>query len=165
MSKLCRTCGIEKPRGDFHVRQASVDGLAAKCRDCQKEYDRARSHLPHRLALRKTPMDSVFYCIVPDNHPAKADRMMAEYNRNPKRWQLRVGEWKSKNPKKRLAQGAVGNAIRDGKMTKDVLCQFCGTYGPLHGHHRDYDKPIDVQWLCVPCHKQWHVTNGPGLNG
>ena len=86
----------------------------------------------------------------------------ARGNRQPPEYQA---QYRTANPQKYTAVTAVGNTIRDGKMTKDVLCQFCGTYGPLHGHHRNYDKPLDVQWLCVPCHKQWHVTNGPGLNG
>ena len=74
-------------------------------------------------------------------------------------------EWEANFPNKRKAITAVGNAVRDGKLDKPVLCQYCGTYGKLHGHHCDYSKPLDVQWLCVPCHKQWHITNGEGLNG
>jgi ribosomal protein S27AE len=34
-------------------------------------------------------------------------------------------------------------------------CVRCGATKSL-AHHEDYDKPLDVMWLCQPCHKQRH---------
>jgi ribosomal protein S27AE len=36
-----------------------------------------------------------------------------------------------------------------------VPCIRCGNEKSL-AHHEDYDKPLDVMWLCQPCHKQRH---------
>ena len=26
----------------------------------------------------------------------------------------------------------------------------------IQGHHFDYDKPLEVTWVCFECHKQIH---------
>ena len=28
----------------------------------------------------------------------------------------------------------------------------------LHGHHEDYSQPLEVVWLCAPCHGLRHRT-------
>ena len=40
--KYCGKCKLTKEKTDFGKRKASADGLAAMCKLCQKEYDRAR---------------------------------------------------------------------------------------------------------------------------
>jgi ribosomal protein S27AE len=34
-------------------------------------------------------------------------------------------------------------------------CIRCGEAKSV-AHHEDYDKPLEVMWLCQPCHKQRH---------
>lgn len=38
-------------------------------------------------------------------------------------------------------------------------CQMCGN---LNGekHHPDYSKPLDIIWLCHPCHIKLHIKEG-----
>ena len=71
--------------------------------------------------------------------------------------------YRESNPKKYVAQSAVGNALRDGILVKQP-CEVCGSL-TVHGHHPDYDKPLNVMWLCPEHHKDWHRENGEGLNG
>jgi ribosomal protein S27AE len=52
---------------------------------------------------------------------------------------------------------ATRKAIKDGKLTKPLLCGECGTSGKIHAHHDDYTKPLEVRWLCKKCHDAAHV--------
>ena len=37
-------------------------------------------------------------------------------------------------------------------------CEGCGAK-KVHAHHPDYDKPVDVKWLCASCHHQEHAMH------
>lgn len=54
---------------------------------------------------------------------------------------------------KRAARGALKEAIRKGQLTRPTECSRCGITDPkINGHHHDYTKPLDVEWLCYRCH-------------
>ena len=38
---------------------------------------------------------------------------------------------------------------------KAIPCQICGD-PEVEMHHHDYDKPLDVIWLCRSCHLEYH---------
>ena len=58
------------------------------------------------------------------------------------------------NPEKRKAHKAVEYAIATGALTKSP-CERCGSENS-HAHHEDYNKPLDVMWLCPTDHKKRH---------
>jgi hypothetical protein len=62
--------------------------------------------------------------------------------------------WRERNPEKVKAHWTVSNAIRYGKLKRQP-CQECGN-PKSHAHHHDYNKPLDVIWLCHPCHWKMH---------
>lgn len=139
--KTCFKCGHPKPLSDFYKHPKMADGRLNKCKECNK-LD-VRENRAARLEQYRTYDRS------------RGNRQSAEYQRNHK----------IAYPKKAKARNSVGNAVRDGKLFKPDACEECGNVGRMHGHHDDYDLPLDVRWLCAACHKAWHVTNGPGLNG
>lgn len=57
------------------------------------------------------------------------------------------------------AVAAVGRAIKSGILQRPTECSRCGSQVPLHAHHDDYNKPLDVRWLCFKCHYAWHREN------
>lgn len=51
------------------------------------------------------------------------------------------------NPDKHRARTAAF-ALR-----RPPACQSCAAIGPVEAHHTDYSRPLDVEWLCRPCHR------------
>lgn len=63
-----------------------------------------------------------------------------------------------RDPKKKSAQEAFHTALRNGTVQRPQRCQDCGKLElRLHGHHADYDKPLQVEWLCSRCHGRRHA--------
>jgi len=67
-----------------------------------------------------------------------------------------ITKWKKANPHKSAVHTFVLWAVRVGVMKKSDSCQNCGSKGKIQGHHSDYDKPMEVQWLCSICHGEKH---------
>jgi len=72
-------------------------------------------------------------------------------------------EYREKSPNKYRAHNLVNNSIRDGKLHHEP-CEVCGALEPVHAHHDDYAKPLNVRWLCAIHHQQWHAEHGEALN-
>lgn len=148
--RQCRTCGESKPLMDFYSQ--TNGNLQRDCKECWKayvkanrlaradqyrEYDRGRASLPHRVEAREAY--------------AQTDGGRANGNRAKRAYLER-------NPAKRAAHIAAGNAIRDGKLIRHP-CEVCGA--KAQAHHDDYSKPLDVRWLCSTHHAEWHKHNTP----
>lgn len=63
--------------------------------------------------------------------------------------------------------GMTEKAILRGKL-EPKPCEKCGFDGEfkdgrnaIQAHHDDYNKPLDVRWLCQKCHHEWHKNNQP----
>lgn len=53
----------------------------------------------------------------------------------------------------------VAEALKSGKLIRQP-CEICGD-SPAQAHHDDYNKPLEVRWLCRKCHTEWHMNNSP----
>lgn len=60
---------------------------------------------------------------------------------------------------KHLARQALNNAIKRGELARPLTCQACGGAKP-EAHHADYGKPLQVEWLCLVCHRRRHPISG-----
>lgn len=139
--KFCNTCETEKEEGNFHKRKVSIDGLAARCKTCQKVYDKARANDPHRVEAR---------LIYAQTEEGKINGSKAK------------AAYIQRNPNKRKAHNIVSNAIRSGKLFKEP-CEICRKE-PVHAHHDDYAKPLNIRWLCTFHHSEWHKEHGEAAN-
>lgn len=145
MTILCGKYLQEKPFGAFYSSNRS------RCKDCVKvavsanrqanlekirAYDRLRGSMPHRVAARAAYAETDAYAA---SH-AKAS-----------------AKWIGHHPGRKKAQTAVGNAVRDGRLLPWPACALPDCNDKPHGHHPDYDRPLDVVWLCPLHHKQAHA--------
>ena len=154
--KLCNSCNETKSVELFGKRTASIDGLSAKCKACQKEYDKKRANNQDRVEARR------LY--------AKTTKGIEAGNRARKKYvesnKPKIAEthrnYVKLNPKKRSAHKVVEGMVRRGELSISP-CEDCGSL-TVHAHHDDYEKPSVVRWLCSKHHKKWHSENGEGLN-
>lgn len=59
------------------------------------------------------------------------------------------------------ARRKLNNAVAVGDLVRPVECQRCGVMptptadgrAAIQGHHHDYSKPLDVEWICAKCHR------------
>lgn len=155
--KHCRTCNTEKKKSDFGSRKASIDGLSPKCKQCMSVYDKERVNDPKRVLARAEYAKT-------DGGIAAQARSREKYVRNNKSKITDSNRrYVAANPKKRAAHKAVEKQVRL-KLMFILPCETCGSIN-VSAHHDDYDKPLDVRWLCSKHHREWHKENGAGLNG
>jgi hypothetical protein len=64
------------------------------------------------------------------------------------------------------SQNILEQAIIKGIVQPLTHCENCGATGTMkdgrrkiQAHHCDYNKPLDVTWLCQECHHEWHKHN------
>jgi hypothetical protein len=60
-----------------------------------------------------------------------------------------------KTSKEVRARSKAYYAIRAGDLIPQP-CEVCGATKHIHAHHDDYDKPLEVRWLCSPHHHEAH---------
>jgi len=65
----------------------------------------------------------------------------------------------ARNKIKEQAYKIYNSAIRSGELKRGV-CDVCGTSDNIHGHHPNYNKPLDVIWLCAKHHRELHKRIG-----
>jgi hypothetical protein len=81
---------------------------------------------------------------------------MAELKRE---YRERTPDADARYPEKIRARNRLNLAIRRGRLVKPRECGSCEQVVAsrcLHGHHPDYSKPLEVEWLCAACHSELH---------
>lgn len=136
--KKCFKCGADKALHDFYKHEKMADGHLGKCKECTKKD--VRNHRRENESVRQYDRERGIM-------PHRRERMAAITRR-----------WRKENPEGYKAHTMVGNAVRDGKLSKKP-CEVCGS-SVVHAHHDDYTKPLDVRWLCALHHSRFHASQG-----
>ena len=165
--KTCVRGGIERDITEYHRDKSKPDGLHTYCKPCRKvlSAEHRKANRPRLLAQEKAYRDT---------HKEQAKATQREWRKkNRKKWGEYSKAWFHRNPEysqqqnKRLrkerpdkyaAYNAVAIAKRSGALVKPDACPKCGASDRrIEAHHSDYNKPLDIEWLCSGCHRQAHM--------
>lgn len=56
-----------------------------------------------------------------------------------------------------VAHAAVSGALLAGVIVRASICERCQKEAHTVGHHENYARPLEIVWLCRPCHSARHV--------
>lgn len=145
--KKCNKCNEIREGCEYQKDSSKADGLRTICKICCKEYEATKRNSTN--SRKKENIDN-YQKRYRDNNKEAIAESQRRYLKNPK------------NRKKHNAHWMVFKAKESGKLSSEP-CEICGSERSV-AHHDDYDKPLNVRWLCQSHHKQWHAVNGEGKN-
>ncbi|KKN59803.1 hypothetical protein LCGC14_0538010 [marine sediment metagenome] len=140
--RVCAKCGIYKEENKYW----KVNGkLRSSCIPCAKKVNKD-SFINCKECNKKVNKKSTShkYC---DNCIKKRDL------KSNHRW-LNVHR-KDKDYKFKMASRL--KAQRKIRIPEEQLCQKCNKEKAIERHHDDYNKPLEVQFLCKGCHDEVHT--------
>ena len=130
--KWCPKCKTNKDWSEFSRSKSTKEGLQGWCKECHKKESHdwylanSKLAIEHSAKWRK-------------DNPERAAKSNARHSR----------KYRIRYPEKAKARAAVRKALADGRLTKEPC--HCGETN-VQGHHKDYSKPLDVEWLCSKHH-------------
>lgn len=133
--KTCFKCNEYKHLSEFYRHPQMPDGFLNKCKECAKKDVHAN---------RLKNIDKI----------REYDRKRAKNPERAKRAAEISKRWMKADKRRSKCHNAVTRAVRNGILIPENCCR-CGSE-KSYAHHESYDRPLDVQWYCQPCHKQRH---------
>lgn len=144
--KKCAKCKKEKELDFFKNRSDKKHLKKSYCVDCEKEIGRSRNkYQRNKYAENNSYREKLL---------ARNKKRAKE---NPEAVKKEVKRHQEKHRDKYLARQWLRRAVNRGKIVKPKNCQRCNLEKDrIEGHHDDYSKRLEVEWLCVDCHKLEH---------
>jgi hypothetical protein len=191
LTKRCTKCGETKPVDAFGLSHGQPRRY---CHDCERDIARRRriehpgaaaaarrrwcERYPERAAAadaksRAKHRERIFErqrawrAENRDKVTASGQRYYLEHREQALQ---KARRWNARNPERaalsKAATDKVRTAIQRGILARPSACEECGISGKrIEAAHHDYTRPLDVRWLCVPCHRRWDATKPKTLHG
>lgn len=171
MVKICSQCKTEKEFCEFNKNGTKWSGgLRSYCKKCQSQYHKSDSYKSAakkyhqsekgKLSRRKAKIKLRNKENYLESNRAYIHKNLGKIRSNARASYLRNREkileyrrrYNKENRLKCYARLKAWLAYRD-KMP----CEECGSENSQR-HHHDYNKPLEINWLCPICHAKEHTT-------
>lgn len=155
--KTCVKCLKAVPLSEFPKAAGNRDGLRNDCKPCNRLAAKESGSRRYRTESYRT----VHAQRIRERRAAGAVREA----------DVRSREKRKQTPEKTAARLAVFKAVANGSLVRPTKCGRCETTpsprasgaASIQAHHVDYSRPLDVLWLCQPCHAQQHHDESRAL--
>ncbi len=135
----CPACKKEKIKSDFYTARNRWGGITYNCKECERSVK----------ALQRVKYNDTY---------RKKDKRY--YEKNKKLIIEKRKKWYQENKLKSSAHNKVKYALFKGILVRPRFCEnynisdYCSDI--IISHHEDYNKPLEVKWLCQKCHMKLH---------
>ena len=130
------------------ISKANNGNFFANCDYCRKEYHTKKS----AFMKRKRPFCSR------ECYSKYRSEILPKEEQNA----YGTGYSQEERSKRKKARSILNHYLRDNHIDRKP-CEVCGN-SKTEAHHDDYDKPLEVRWLCFKCHRAYHkLHDNPGL--
>jgi len=159
--KTCVSCGISKRLGEFYYRRDSGK-YRNKCKDCLALQDKNKYLNDTNFRERKIRQARNFNKLNKERvrdvkllyrikNPVRARGWVKRYyEENKDKIMARNAIYEKNNQNKVIARRKVKYEKKKGRLTP-LPCKECGNL-VVQAHHENYQKPLEVTWLCARCH-------------
>jgi hypothetical protein len=173
MTKICTGCKEEKNLDEFGKDKKGLLGRNQKCKACCNARAKLTIHSQEAIENRKQYRSEwqkkkrpILNARLRERYLNNIERERELANARQKKYMAsekgrkKHNETKEKyelaNPEKISAQRKVRNAIKIGALIRPQICDVCEKTGNIAAHHEDYNKPLEVIWMCQYCHLYHH---------
>jgi len=103
-------------------------------------------------------------------HPDRIKAAAAtRYAEKPELGKAAARRWKTNNPERAQMMNRAGlklrRAIKRGEVIRPTECSQCHRTTVIEAAHLDYSRPLDVIWLCRPCHRAFDDVDPKTAHG
>lgn len=153
----CNKCQLEKVPEAFHAKKKI-------CKECRKAYSRANYYkIAEKLSVRRKEIRSKkkdeLNQKARDRYWKNRESLLEKARKRPSYRKVdneKANTYRLKNLDKARARQAVSRALKNGRLIKPFRCSLCNSEEKLDAHHADYERHLDVVWVCRTCHKKLH---------
>jgi hypothetical protein len=164
--KICNNCKQQKEETEYYEHPGGKGGREATCKECVRA--KKRKHYQENKKRIRAEKRKFYY----ENQEKEIKRSIKWNKANRKKTRIINRRWwenhkeeyrerrnelsrkhykEAKLYKKHRVYNAVKQALKKGELIKKECqypnCKYKNMY-KVAGHHPDYNKPLEVVWLC-----------------